>query len=111
MNTFGARASRGESFAPADAVIAGHPGDWHVAMERYANWAHEVWQFRPYPSKLRTCHNMLAAGWGTGYLFRDGGVSYRYHQAPHRLYRADVVVGLVGGGAIQHPRWTSSIPS
>ena len=69
----------GESFAPADAVIAGHPGDWHVAMQRYADWAHEAWQFRPYPSKLRTCHNMLAAGWGTGYLFRDGA------------YRTDII--------------------
>ena len=69
----------GESFAPADAVIAAHPGDWHVAMQRYADWAHEVWKFRPYPSKLRTCHNMIAAGWGTGYLFRDGA------------YRTDII--------------------
>ena len=69
----------GESFAPADAVIAGHPGDWHVAMQRYADWAHEVWKFRPWPSKLRDCHNMIAAGWGTGYLFRDGA------------YRTDII--------------------
>lgn len=69
----------GGSFAPATAVIAGHPGDWHVAMQRYADWAHRVWEFRPYPSKLRTCHNMMAAGWGTGYLFRDGA------------YRTDII--------------------
>jgi hypothetical protein len=60
-------------------VIAAHRGDWHLAMERYAKWAHDVWQFRPYPSKLRSCHNMMAAGWGTGYLFRDGA------------YRTDII--------------------
>ncbi len=69
----------GESFAPAEVVVAGHPGDWHVAMQRYADWAHEVWQFRPYPSKLHTARNMIAAGWATGYLFRDGA------------YRTDII--------------------
>lgn len=69
----------GESFAPEPAVLAAHPGDWHVAMERYAQWAHEVWEWRPWPSRLKSCHNMLAAGWGTGYLFRDGA------------YRTDII--------------------
>ncbi len=69
----------GESFAPADAVIAGHPGDWHVAMQRYADWAHEVWDFRPYPSKLHTVRNMIAAGWGKDCLFVDGA------------YRTDII--------------------
>ena len=69
----------GDRFAPAAAVLAAHPGDWHVAMERYAAWAHEVWQWRPWPSRLKSCHNMIAAGWGTGYLFRDGA------------YRTDII--------------------
>jgi len=69
----------GESFAPEPAVLVAHPGDWHVAMQRYADWAHEVWDFRPWPSRLKSCHNMIAAGWGTGYLFRDGA------------YRTDII--------------------
>ncbi len=70
----------GGSFAPEPAVLAAHPGDWHVAMERYAAWAHEVWEWRPWPSRLKSCHNMIAAGWATGYLFRDGA------------YRTDIIV-------------------
>ncbi len=62
----------GEQFTPAEAVLAAHPGDWHVAMEAYARWAHGVWQFRPYPSRLRQVHNMIAFGWGQDVLFRDG---------------------------------------
>ncbi|MCD6360865.1 MAG: hypothetical protein J7M38_08355 [Armatimonadetes bacterium] len=69
----------GGSFAPSDAVIAAHPGDWHVAMQRYSDWAHQVWKFRPYPSRLHNVRNMIAAGWGTGYLFRDGA------------YRTDII--------------------
>ncbi len=62
----------GESFAPEPAVLGAHGGDWHVAMQRYADWAHEVWDFRPYPSRLHDCRNMIAAGWGQSYLYRDG---------------------------------------
>ncbi len=69
----------GTGLRPATAVIAAHAGDWHTAMERYSAWAHDVWQFRPYPSKLKHVHNMMAAGWGQGYLFRDGA------------YRTDIV--------------------
>ncbi|MGD9495083.1 MAG: hypothetical protein AB7Y46_02110 [Armatimonadota bacterium] len=69
----------GESFAPEPAVLAAHAGDWHVAMQRYADWAHRVWRFRPYPSRLHDVRNMIAAGWGTGYLFRDGA------------YRTDII--------------------
>lgn len=63
---------RGRAFAPADAVLAAHPGDWHVAMKAYADWAHRVWKFRPYPSRLRSVHHMVAAGWGQDILFKDG---------------------------------------
>ena len=62
----------GEAFAPEPAVLAAHPGDWHVAMQRYADWAHRVWQWRPYPSRLHDVRNMMPAGWGQGFLFRDG---------------------------------------
>jgi len=60
------------NFAPASAVIAVHPGDWHTAMERYADWAHRVWKFRPYPSRLKSVRNMDCPGWGQNILFRDG---------------------------------------
>ncbi len=62
----------GASFAPEPAVLAAHPGDWHVAMQRYADWAHRVWRWRPYPSRLHDVRNMMPAGWGQGFLFRDG---------------------------------------
>ncbi len=62
----------GKSFAPASAVLAAHPGDWRVAMKAYADWAHKVWKFRPYPSRLKDVHNMIATGWGQDILFRDG---------------------------------------
>lgn len=63
---------RTASFAPAAAFIAVHPGDWHVAMERYADWAHRVWEFRPYPSRLKTIRTMNCPGWGQNILFRHG---------------------------------------
>ena len=62
----------GQAFAPAEAVLSAHPGDWHVAMKAYADWAHKVWKFRPYPSRLKSVHNMIAAGWGQGPLFKEG---------------------------------------
>ena len=62
----------GGSFSPAPAVLSAHVGDWHMAMADYAKWAHNVWKFRPYPSALKGVRNMIAAGWGTGILFKDG---------------------------------------
>lgn len=62
----------GETFRPAAAVLSAHPGDWRVPMGAYADWARRVWEFRPYPSRLDEVVNMIAAGWGKGYLFRDG---------------------------------------
>lgn len=62
----------GQSFGPAEAVLAAHPGDWHVAMKAYAAWAHRVWKFRPYPSRLKNIHHMIPAGWDGDMLFRDG---------------------------------------
>ena len=62
----------GKSFAPAAAVLAAHPGDWRVAMRAYADWAHRVWPWRPYPSRLKSVHTMTAHGWGQDVLFKDG---------------------------------------
>jgi len=62
----------GQAFVPAEAVLAAHPGDWHAAMKSYADWAHRVWKFRPYPSRLKSVHHMIAAGWAGDFLFRDG---------------------------------------
>jgi len=69
----------GQAFAPAPAVITAHPGDWRVAMKTYADWAHRVWAWRPYPSRLRGIHTMTAHGWGQDSLFKDGA------------YRADFI--------------------
>ncbi|HOS92724.1 MAG TPA: DUF6259 domain-containing protein, partial [Armatimonadota bacterium] len=62
----------GDRFMPAEAVLAAHPGDWHTAMAAYAAWAHRVWRFRPFPSRLAPINNMIAAGWDGDFLFRDG---------------------------------------
>lgn len=62
----------GGEFRPSEAVLAAHPGDWRVAMRSYADWAHSLWRFRPWPSRLRTVHHMFCAGWDGDILFRDG---------------------------------------
>ena len=62
----------GERFTPSAAVLAAHPGDWRVAMRVYADWAHRVWSWRPYPSRLTGAHTMTAHGWAQDTLFRDG---------------------------------------
>lgn len=69
----------GASFSPATVVLCAHAGDWHQALADYAAWAHRAWKFRPYPSALKGIRNMMAAGWGTGILFKDG------------QYRTDIV--------------------
>ena len=61
----------GKSFKVKDVAIRAHAGDWRVAMKEYADWCHEVWKFRPYPSRLMPVENMLAAGWGRDFLFKD----------------------------------------
>ncbi|MBM3476813.1 MAG: hypothetical protein FJX75_26370, partial [Armatimonadetes bacterium] len=62
----------GESFAPADAVLWAHAGDWKKPMADYAAWAHRVWKFRPYPSRLGPIVHMIAAGWDGDMLYKDG---------------------------------------
>jgi len=62
----------GESFAPADAVLWAHAGDWKRPMAEYAAWAHRVWKFRPYPSRLGPLLHMIATGWGQDILYKDG---------------------------------------
>ncbi len=62
----------GGSFAPSDALLCAHQGDWHVAMEAYSEWAHRVWEWRPYPSRLKSVRNMMPAGWAQDTIVRDG---------------------------------------
>ena len=62
----------GQRFAPAVAVLAAHSGDWRTAMTAYAAWAHRVWTWRPYPSRLQSVHTMMAHGWGHDLLFKGG---------------------------------------
>ena len=68
----------GDSFAPADAVLAAHAGDWKTAMQSYREWAHEVWSFRDHPTRLGPVVNMIAAGWGQSPLFKDGAYRTDY---------------------------------
>jgi len=60
------------SFAPADCLITAHYGDWHTPMMTYADWAHRVWKFRPFPSRLAHIREMDCPGWGQNILFKDG---------------------------------------
>ncbi len=48
----------GENFAYPETVLGVHPGDWQVAMKRYSAWAHETWEWRPYPSSLTDVFHM-----------------------------------------------------
>ena len=62
----------GESFLVKEVALKAHAGDWRVPMQAYADRCHRVWKFRPYPSRLKSVHNMIAAGWGKSPLFADG---------------------------------------
>jgi hypothetical protein len=62
----------GGSFAPADAILGAHADDWHAAVRSYADWAHRVWTWRRYPSRLQSVRNLMPTGWGQDILFRDG---------------------------------------
>jgi hypothetical protein len=61
----------GQSFSPAEAVLAVHAGDWRGPMRAYADWCHRVWKFRP-ASRLADVWTMIAVGWGRDVLYRDG---------------------------------------
>jgi len=73
----------GTAFSPPAACIGTHAGDWRNAMKTYADWAYRVWKFRPYPSKLTPCWNIVAAGWGQAPLFRDGRYRTDYITPPN----------------------------
>jgi len=53
----------GKSFSPPDALLQMHKGDWHNAMQTYADWAHDVWQWRPLNGKLRDVWQISSLGW------------------------------------------------
>ncbi len=72
----------GATFSPADAILSAHAGDWHTAVGAYAAWAHRIWQWRPYPSRLKSVRNMIDAGWARAVLFRDGKYRTDIIQAP-----------------------------
>ncbi|MCM8803588.1 MAG: DUF6259 domain-containing protein, partial [Candidatus Omnitrophica bacterium] len=42
----------GKSLILHDGIIASHSGCWKDAMKIYSEWAHNVWRFRQFPSKL-----------------------------------------------------------
>ncbi|MBD3292801.1 MAG: hypothetical protein GF393_07730 [Armatimonadia bacterium] len=63
----------GEGFTPPAALVEVHPGDWHEAMDRYARWAHDVWEWRPHPSALAGEWNIIATGWGQSPLYGENG--------------------------------------
>lgn len=62
----------GANFTPPAAAMFWHPGDWHGAMQNYADWAHTAWQWRAPNPKLRDVWNMSFEGWGRNALFEKG---------------------------------------
>jgi hypothetical protein len=62
----------GQSYEPPSAVLAAHAGNWKAAMSAYADWAHKVWKWRPYPSKLKKVSNLGIGGWPDAPLFVNG---------------------------------------
>ncbi len=62
----------GQSYQPPPAVLAAHAGNWKAAMTAYSNWAHKVWTWRPYPSKLKNVWNIGITGWPNAPLFVSG---------------------------------------
>lgn len=70
--------SAGKTLTLPPAVFASHAGNWKVPMKHYTAWAHKVWKFRPYPSKLTGLWNNWA-GHGIGRpLYLDGKYHDRY---------------------------------
>lgn len=63
----------GQEFAAPDARLGTHPGDWRQAMRRYADWSKATWPQRPFPSRLTTRWNVIAAGWGQAPLVGPDG--------------------------------------
>jgi hypothetical protein len=59
----------GGSYEPPAAVIAAHAGNWKTALNVYSNWAHKVWRWRPYPSRLRKVVNLGIGGWPDAPLY------------------------------------------
>jgi hypothetical protein len=62
----------GQSYEPPPALLAAHGGNWKAAMSAYADWAHKVWNWRPYPSKLKKVSNLGIGGWPDAPLFVNG---------------------------------------
>lgn len=62
----------GQSYDPPPAVLAAHAGNWKAAMNAYSAWAHKVWSWRPYPSKLKKVSNLGIGGWPDAPLFVNG---------------------------------------
>jgi len=75
----------GERFRPPPACIGSHAGDWRPALEQYAEWAHDTWPPRPYPSALTRRWHMGTAGWGAKHLLHD-----------EKGYRLDRVAPCIG---------------
>lgn len=68
----------GQRMSYPDAVLEMHPGDWHQAMRVYADWARDVWDWRPMNTGLRdvwniqVINNSIVAGGQAPDLFKDG---------------------------------------
>ena len=62
----------GKSFAPPDAVLFAHDGDWKNAMREYSQWAHTTWKWRRFSSHLDDVWNIGTIGWGANRKLAGG---------------------------------------
>ena len=80
----GVKLAPGERLELPPVALGVHSGDWHSAMARYAQWAHEVWQWHPLSEKLKQASNIAAGGWFSR-LFEGKRFRREFWLGPPRL--------------------------
>jgi hypothetical protein len=76
--------SAGEELELPPVALGVHSGDWHSAMEKYAEWAHKVWEWHPLSERLKQASNIAAGGWFSR-LFEGERFRREFWLAPPRL--------------------------
>jgi hypothetical protein len=53
----------GKNFAPPNARLEMHAGDWKAPMQEYSRWAHRVWQWQNSDENLKDVWQFASIGW------------------------------------------------
>ena len=98
----------GKGFRYPDAALGGHVGDWRVAMQIYADWAHRVWKWQSGPTHMADVW-YIQAGRGTAEPLYSAGLSYldpRSNFAEINGYWTASEVGPWGSVVDEKTRWS-----